>query len=479
MNKKIILFIFLFTTQVVVSQNVVIKGNAKSYAGDTLKIYTPENYITNKKHQIAKSFVDKKGNFKFEFQTNNTIEIFFDLNVFEGILYTQPNKKYNIILPVKTEKDQEDKLNPYFSPIQFYVKQTGEKIDSLNYSITDFDKFYNRLYVDVLQKVKHGNSYKVNDIEKKINDSTSNFNDEFYKSYKFYKTAGITSFQTIKNTSQNIYKYFANKKILYNNPAYNETLRLLTKNYILKFKNDSGQSIILKNTDWQQLNNILEKQEEINDSQFLEYLLLTNLYDIFYIDKNYRKPVIEILKQCTMQSKISRHITLAQEILAHIAILVEEQDAPEFSLLDKNLQNVKTSDFKGKFIYLNFYNHQSYACQKDMEALKLLDMKKIDKLEIITIWTEPEIENMIKEIKNNNINWTVLHTKPESELLKTYKVISYPTYLLINPEGKLLLYPAPGPADNFEAAYFHHYTIWNREQIRKNKDKKQNSLIPN
>ena len=67
-----------------VSQSFTISGNAKTYAGDTLKLYVIDDYITNSESLIATAAVDKNGNFSFTGRVSEIMPAYLDLTVFKG-----------------------------------------------------------------------------------------------------------------------------------------------------------------------------------------------------------------------------------------------------------------------------------------------------------------------------------------------------------------------------------------------------------
>ncbi len=77
-----------------------------------------------------------------------------------------------------------------------------------------------------------------------------------------------------------------------------------------------------------------------------------------------------------------------------------------------------------------------------------------DKLRIITISSDDNVKVMNDYLKRNNPNWTFLHIGNEPELLKQYDIRAYPTYFLIDRQGKLIFSPAASPAESFELFLF-------------------------
>ena len=143
MKKIFTLFIIFYAfINTINAQIVTIKGNAKTYAGDELYWKTYSDQITFTEKQLAVCKVNKKGDFKFTININKACISFIHLNVFKGILYLEPGKSYNIILPKKTIKLPEDQLNPFFEETEFFVRATNIDSTDLNYQIKKFDKLY-------------------------------------------------------------------------------------------------------------------------------------------------------------------------------------------------------------------------------------------------------------------------------------------------------------------------------------------------
>ena len=89
-------------------------------------------------------------------------------------------------------------------------------------------------------------------------------------------------------------------------------------------------------------------------------------------------------------------------------------------------------------------------------------------MKILTVFIDDSHQDIIDLAKKNKFDWTILHCYDNDRILKDYKVMAYPTYYLIHPDGTLLMIPAPGPSEGFEAAFFQALQEYKREQIRNN-----------
>jgi hypothetical protein len=140
-------------------------------------------------------------------------------------------------------------------------------------------------------------------------------------------------------------------------------------------------------------------------------------------------------------------------------------------LPDKNGKMHSLGNFSGKFVYLNFINPKSYTCQQELDVLKKMADREYEMFKIITVCVCSNMEEFKNFLKNKDYNWTFLFYDKNVDVLKNFDVRVYPTYYLINPEGKLAMSPAFPPTEpTFEARYFDIVKAWKKEvELRKSK----------
>src|SRR5574344_1669571 len=85
--------------------------------------------------------------------------------------------------------------------------------------------------------------------------------------------------------------------------------------------------------------------------------------------------------------------------------------APPFTLPDINGKNLSLSDFKGKYIVLDFWGTWCGSCIKGFPKLKEYYSKYKDKIEFIGIYCRDEIEPLKKAIAKYELEWTNLYNK--------------------------------------------------------------------
>lgn len=112
--------------------------------------------------------------------------------------------------------------------------------------------------------------------------------------------------------------------------------------------------------------------------------------------------------------------------------------APDFTLPDLNGKQVSLSDFRGKWVVLDFWGSWCGWCVKGFPALKEAYTKYGDKIVVIGIDCNESETDWRAGVKNHQLPWINLYNGDNKELYTAYNIQGFPTKAIINPEGKLV-----------------------------------------
>jgi thiol-disulfide isomerase/thioredoxin len=124
--------------------------------------------------------------------------------------------------------------------------------------------------------------------------------------------------------------------------------------------------------------------------------------------------------------------------------------ATDFSRKNQHGKPVRLSDYRGKLVILDFWGSWCVPCRQSHPHLKELYAKYKSKgLEIVAVANEKNTGNIesakkawLAAIKKDDINWVhVLNTEETDtqDIAKAYDIASYPTKLLLDKDGKILM----------------------------------------
>lgn len=112
--------------------------------------------------------------------------------------------------------------------------------------------------------------------------------------------------------------------------------------------------------------------------------------------------------------------------------------APAFTLPDLAGKQVSLSDFKGKWVVIDFWGSWCRWCVKGFPELKELSAKYGDKLAIIGVDCRDSKERWKDAVAKYELTWTNLYNECEGEsnpLLEAYAVQGFPTKVIVDPQG--------------------------------------------
>ncbi len=448
---------------------VIVNGNNAEYKGVTLSFYRYANQISDKEIMVSSTKVNEHGHFELVFDVNATDYIFCRTGVFFLYMYVQPNFTYTIKLPSRIEKKQDDILNPFFKALNIHLlvtyyqsnnKQLPELPDNeLNLLIQSFDNYFDPFYAKYASNIYTKNNVNAIDTTiHKIETTFASINNSYFRSYYTYRM-GLLKFMSTRFKSRNISdNYFLNKPVLYNSTAYMELFNQVYEKYFVYFgRTNNGKEIYNDINTYQSLTRLkhtLAQNEVLTNDTLKEFVVLKGLHDGFYEMQFAREALLIILDSLELTTKIDNHKAIAIDIRQKVTRLLPGYAPPPFRMLNQDSAWVSLADFKGSYVYVMFCTTQNYACIKEYDLLKKLYEKHGKLLKIVTISFDETLADTKMFAKKMKYDWTFLHFGNQPEILKEYDIRTFPTYFLIDRDGKLALSPAPSPAENFEVFLF-------------------------
>ena len=115
--------------------------------------------------------------------------------------------------------------------------------------------------------------------------------------------------------------------------------------------------------------------------------------------------------------------------------------APDFTLMDINGQPLSLSSLRGKWVVLDFWGSWCVWCIKGMPKMKEYYAKYGDKLEILGVDCNDTVEKWKDAVAKHELPWLHVYWDKDDENgdnpLELYHVDSFPTKIIIDPEGKV------------------------------------------
>lgn len=458
MTEKIIT-LFIFIGIVTNIEAVTISGKNETFAGQQVEFVIQQDPFTGTDSVITVVTVADDGSFSTEIHFKETTQLFLKSGIYNMYLYVEPDKNYKVILPEFQPLTQEKKLNPYFKPVDVHLTTENFDEHDLNMQIRMFMDAYQPYYNKHLNKVFGDKDFEQLDkdiaqIDKPFHKSRN----KFFNNFRFYKY-GMLRFLAFQHKSKAISdQYFKGRPFLYNNPAYLELFDMLYEEYFIHFSradtNKSLSKALTQSMNYKDVKTALEADTVIEPAELLNMVILKCLYDEFYDDNYPRSALLNVLDSFIRDVSINRQVEIAIKIRNKVTRLLVGYKPPEFKLYDIDSNLYTLESFKGKFVYLNFCSCFSYSCLNEFVMLQKLYERHQQYLEIVTIVIDENFDAVRSFLEKSGYSWKFLQYQNQPEIFDEYDIRAFPTYYLIDNEGKLALSPAPGPAEGFEVQLY-------------------------
>lgn len=124
-------------------------------------------------------------------------------------------------------------------------------------------------------------------------------------------------------------------------------------------------------------------------------------------------------------------------------LLTPGTTAPDFTLGTPDGKSVRLSDFKGKYVVLDFWATWCPDCRADVPRLKEIHKAYAsDKVAFLSISFDTDKDKWTSYISDNRMNWahgSELKKWKETTVSSLYCVKWIPSIYLIGPDGKVIL----------------------------------------
>lgn len=484
MMRRLFFTLFLLASTIAMAQqrNVYINGSTENASGKMVWLYKYSDQISQQILTIDSALIDSVGHFALSAYVNYPTLIVVEIERYSQSFVVEAGQTYNVHIPTFNWNLDEDR-NIYLDPIALPMEFKGISPTNINIEIGRFESLVdsfitaNRVHFDFIFRPRkvYFDTLKALVRQARIGlpiesaDSVGTGVDlDALRSYNYESAVFMEKYVACRLAEIAFQFGFESRKSVFNRMIKDQPIRYHDDAYMSLFTTLFGNTIskgtrhnsLHQMSEWMQRGDLfnmidaLGKDPLLRNEQIRELATLLALKEAYYDSRNYAQiDVIRMIEKLQKQSKFPEHITLSQQLIASFKNKEQQANRKLPSLPNVDKEIVDLSALEGKWLYIAFVRTNDPNCVGELATMahfKDSVYARCGNVEFVTIDCDHEFQTMFHFLRNsrhgNRYNWTWLHFDGNYRMLEDFQVVSYPWFVLIDPEGKQYYDITPAPS---------------------------------
>ena len=461
------ILLLLISTQLN-AQEITISGKAQDYSSKEISFYTLPDPVLHQKLELATTRVGTDGNFAVTLPVSQTIEIYADLEKYCGTMVVEPGKNYIVTLPPFSLRTSNEAHSSYFKPAPYWLGLPGTDNSDLNFTVRSFVMDFNKETVKNTVPIYQEQSKEVvNEIIGRLETKYSANKNEYFKTLKKYYFAELEYAVNQHTPEYVIQKYFATEPVQLNHPVYQKAFETIFSDFLRKQSQDiHNREIITITNSGNYLKLISFFEHKGYNKGFAELVVLKGLNDGYYSNTFSKEGVMKAIETAQTATTSGLLQPIAHQIKRKLSRLAVGGKAPAIKLSNPKKEIVTLDQFRGKYIYLSFFNSKSSDCRAELDSIVSIEKRLRQVLTVVSVSLDDDFEIAAKLWETRGYPWVLLNGSKQKQLIINYNATITPAFYLIDPDGSLKLSQAPSPSHGFEPLFLKMFRDYNFKRQR-------------
>ena len=443
--------------------NISIKGKAENAAGKTVTLGGYTDRISGGEVELDRVQLGDDQQFELRCYANYPRLVYLQIENYSQSFYVVPGGDYVVRIP-HFGWDQDDTVNVLLHPVTLPVEFLRLPLDDVNGEISRFDVALGQYLTEHaahFDERYHPERRYFDSLLAAMERVCPDTEHDFFNRYKRYTLAQLRMDMKFASRRKTYDLYLGSQPVLPYDDNYMSLFVSLYQHFISKGTRKVPLADLQRwvaREDYAAFIDALGAEPMLRHEQIRELAALLALKEMYYDRKHFEpQHVRSLIATIGSRTKFADHRPLATNLLNALdKVRAGQAEAVDFALPDANKDRVALSSFKGKWVYLSFVRVQDAASQGEIETLAFFKdtLRALgDNVAFVTVDCDREFQRMYHFLRNSKhgerYDWTWLHFDGNYDLLRHFQVVSFPTFVLLNPDGEVCYDITPAPSTGF------------------------------
>jgi len=438
------------------AQETVITGYAPGAERKIIQLTAPGDLITFWEKSLTEARIDSTGHFKMTVILDKTTFVYISIDFHKTELFLEPGQTYDLQIAAMNY-DEFTEVNPLIQSQNLSCTISNPGFMDLNNLIGEFNSIYSGFLMSHFNALyRDRNKMVLDTFRVQLNQKYGGITNPYFVNYATYKLAALEQLTQYYSQAQLAKKYFSDKPVLYNNLEYMEFFNSFFSKYLTATSNIFRKidlHPVLKSPDpYTAVFKVMAADTLLKNTRLRELVMLKGMMEL-YNNQNYNQDeVLLVITQTRDQSFFPENRIVAENMISLLTKLKPGTMAPEFTLISREIKDLSLKSLRGKPVVLSFWTTYCEGCLSEMELIKPLYETYKDKIHFVSVSADKYYGKMLFFINlKKDWLWMFVNVGEHSHVLKDYDVRTYPLFVLIDKEGRIVKYPAEQPSSGLEA----------------------------
>lgn len=443
-----ILHILIFLVLGFTANATIINGFAPDFIGKKVMMYTYSDYLTLTKVKLGEGVVRAEdSSFTLESDVKQEIKVLIEIENTNAELYLGPNETYEIYYkqPARYASSfATQKAEMYFKNLD---------TTDINFKILEYQNWFDEyLYVNQNNILSKGIAPYIDTFKRFAYEAYAKEKNGYFVNFVRYNIASLEKLKVsakYRKPKSAIYQEYIQPFPVYSfNDQYMAYIKGFYGNDFSQFANQiqSDISIAIYNASPSRLSIAMRRDPFFEKDEIRELMMVNMLGNAYYTGQYDTQNLKVMLDSISKFAKFTSSGLAANNILKEVTKVAPGYPAPNF-YFETNTDTISLSNYKDKFVYVNFFANWNTTSVKEMKLLEELVPRYSDYVEFLSFCVdEDKAEFDAFMAKYPTINWTVIYVGKNHSILKDYQAVTVPYYVLIDQSGFISSAPALSPS---------------------------------
>ena len=383
-------------------------------------------------------------------------------------MVVEPGKNYTVTLPPFSLRTSNEAHSSYFKPAPYWLGLPAKDNSDLNFAVRSFVADFNSETVKNTISIYQKQSKEVvNEIIERIEAKYSANKNEYFKTLKKYYFAELEYAVNQRTPEFVIQKYFSTEPVQLHHPIYQRAFETIFSDFLRKqSQNIQNREIVHLTNSGNYLKLVSLFENRGYKKEFAELVVLKGLNDGYYTNTFAKEGVMKAIEMAQTATTSAILQPIAHQIQRKLSLLAVGGKAPAIKLNNLRKIPVTLNQFRGKFIYLSFFNSKSSDCRAELDSIVSIEKRLRQVLTVVSIALDDNFDAAVKLWNSKGYKWELLDGSKQKQLINNYNASITPAFYLIDPDGALKLSQAPSPSHGFEPLFLKMFRDYNFKRQR-------------